>query len=65
MGDELRRAMGLLGVSALSELGSRHLAPAEPLGRTWLESAFPLIREGYGAPAGEIGDLSLKLPGQA
>jgi glycolate oxidase len=63
--DELRRAMKLLGVSALSELGSRHLAPAEPLGRTWLESAFPLIREGYGAPAGEIGDLSLKLPGQA
>jgi hypothetical protein len=34
------------------------------LGRTWLESAFPLIREGYGAPADEIGDLSLKLPEQ-
>jgi glycolate oxidase len=62
--DELRRAMGLLGVSALSELGPRHLAPAEPLGRTWLESAFPLIREGYGAAASEIRDLSLKLPGQ-
>ena len=29
-----------------------------------LESAFPLIREGYGAAASDIRDLSLALPGR-
>jgi isopentenyl diphosphate isomerase/L-lactate dehydrogenase-like FMN-dependent dehydrogenase len=61
--NEMRNAMALLGVAKLSELSQRYLAPAEPLARNWLESAFPLLREGYGDPAGEIGDLSLKLPG--
>jgi isopentenyl diphosphate isomerase/L-lactate dehydrogenase-like FMN-dependent dehydrogenase len=61
--NEMQNAMALLGVAKLSELSPRYLAPAEPLARNWLESAFPLLREGYGAPAGEIGDLSLKLPG--
>jgi isopentenyl diphosphate isomerase/L-lactate dehydrogenase-like FMN-dependent dehydrogenase len=61
--NEMRNAMALLGVAKLSELSQRYLAPAEPLTRNWLESAFPLLREGYGDPAGEIGDLSLKLPG--
>jgi hypothetical protein len=61
--NEMRNAMALLGVAKLSELSQRYLAPAEPLSRNWLESAFPLLREGYGDPAGEIGDLSLKLPG--
>jgi hypothetical protein len=61
--NEMRNAMALLGVAKLSELNPRYLAPAEPLARNWLESAFPLLREGYGAPASEIGDLSLKLPG--
>ena len=61
--NEMRNAMALLGVAKLSELSPCYLAPAEPLARNWLESAFPLLREGYGAPAGEIGDLSLKLPG--
>lgn len=60
---ELRGAMALLGAAKLSELGPHCLAPAEPLARNWLESAFPLVREGYGAPAAEIRDLSLKLPG--
>jgi glycolate oxidase len=60
---EMQRAMALLGITKLSELGPRHLAPAEPLAGNWIESAFPLMREGYGAPASEIGDLSLKLPG--
>ncbi|HZD90542.1 MAG TPA: alpha-hydroxy acid oxidase [Pseudolabrys sp.] len=59
---ELRCAMALLGVAKLSELGPRFLAPAEPLARTWLESAFPLVREGYGAPAAEIAELALELP---
>ncbi len=62
LNNEIRRAMGLLGVAKLSELGPGHLAPADPLARNWLESAFPLLSEGYGAPAGEIGDLSLSLP---
>jgi isopentenyl diphosphate isomerase/L-lactate dehydrogenase-like FMN-dependent dehydrogenase len=62
METELRAAMALLGAAKLSELGPHCLAPAEPLARNWLESAFPLVREGYGAPAGEIRDLSLKLP---
>jgi isopentenyl diphosphate isomerase/L-lactate dehydrogenase-like FMN-dependent dehydrogenase len=61
--NEMRNAMALLGVAKLSELSPHYLAPAEPLARNWLESAFPLLREGYGDPAGEIGDLSLKLPG--
>jgi isopentenyl diphosphate isomerase/L-lactate dehydrogenase-like FMN-dependent dehydrogenase len=61
--NEMRCAMALLGVTKLSELGPQCLAPAEPLARNWLESAFPLVREGYGAPAGEIRELSLKLPG--
>lgn len=61
--NEIRGGMALLGVTGLSELGPHYLAPAEPLARNWLESAFPLMREGYGAPASEIRDLSLKLPG--
>ena len=61
--NEMRNAMALLGVATLSELSPGFLAPAEPLARNWLESAFPLLSEGYGAPAGEIGDLSIKLPG--
>jgi isopentenyl diphosphate isomerase/L-lactate dehydrogenase-like FMN-dependent dehydrogenase len=61
--NEMLNAMALLGVTKLSELSPRYLAPAEPLARNWLESAFPLLREGYGDPASEIGNLSLKLPG--
>jgi isopentenyl diphosphate isomerase/L-lactate dehydrogenase-like FMN-dependent dehydrogenase len=60
---EIRCAMALLGVARISELNTRHLAPAEPLASHWLESAFPLMREGYGAAASEIRDLSLALPG--
>jgi glycolate oxidase len=61
--NEIVRAMALLGVTKTAELGPSYLAPAQPLPRTWLESAFPLMREGYGAPADEIRDLSLALPG--
>lgn len=59
---EIRVAMTLLGVTKISELNPRYLAPAEPLATNWLDSAFPLMREGYGAPANEIGGLSLALP---
>lgn len=63
--NEIVRSMALLGVSKMSELDPSYLAPAEPLSRNWLDSAFPLMREGYGAPANEIRDLSLVLPGEA
>jgi len=61
--NEIVGAMTLLGVTRLAELNSHYLTPAEPIARTWLESAFPLMREGYGAPASEIRELSLALPG--
>ena len=60
--NEIRRAMGLLGVTKISDLDASHLARAEPLARNWLDSAFPLVSEGYGAAASEIDDLSLALP---
>ncbi len=61
--EELRCAMALLGAAKLSELGPHCLTSAEPLAHNWLESAFPLVRQGYGGPAAEIRDLALKLPG--
>ena len=60
--NEIRTAMALLGVTKISELNPHFLAAAEPFAGNWLESAFPLMREGYGSPAGEIGGLSLMLP---
>jgi glycolate oxidase len=60
---EMRSAMGLLGARSIAELGPNSLAHAEPLsGRNWLESAFPLLREGYGDT--DIADLSMRLPGE-
>jgi len=59
---EMRSCMGLLGARSLAELGPQCLRQVEPLGdRTWLESAFPLLKEGYGGT--DIADLSLALPG--
>jgi isopentenyl diphosphate isomerase/L-lactate dehydrogenase-like FMN-dependent dehydrogenase len=60
---EMRSAMGLLGARSVAELGPNALAPAQPLGgRSWLESAFPLLREGYGGA--DLGDLCMRLPGE-
>jgi glycolate oxidase len=60
---EMRSCMGLLGLRSLAELGPHCLAEAEPLGhRNWLESAFPLLAEGYGGS--DIADLSMALPGE-
>lgn len=59
---EMACAMGLLGVTNLAELGPAYLTEAEPLARNWLESAFPLLREGYGVSATEIAELSMALP---
>jgi glycolate oxidase len=56
--DEVRIAMGLLGVTRLSELGRHHIASATPLGPSSFWSAFPLVQEGYGSglvPAGSAG----------
>jgi glycolate oxidase len=45
--DEATRCLGLLGVTSFSELNPSYVAKAEPLGRSWLDSAFPLLKEGY------------------
>jgi glycolate oxidase len=59
---EIRSAMGLLGARNVGELGPSFVKKVEPLDRAnWLESAFPLLREGYGGT--EIGALSMRLPG--
>lgn len=46
--DEVRRCLGLLGVNSFSELDGSYVEPCVPLvRRTWLDSAFPLLAEGY------------------
>lgn len=45
--DEVIRCLGLLGVTSFAELNASYVAKAEPLGRSWLDSAFPLLKEGY------------------
>lgn len=45
--DETVRTLGMLGVTSFAQLDKSYLARAEPLGRSWLDSAFPLLKEGY------------------
>ncbi|HEY1243210.1 MAG TPA: alpha-hydroxy acid oxidase [Hyphomicrobiaceae bacterium] len=46
--DEVTRTLGLLGVACFAELSPSYLAPVAPIVRqSWLDSAFPLLREGY------------------
>jgi glycolate oxidase len=46
--DEIKRCLGLLGVVSYSELDSSYVVPCEPVARrNWLDSAFPLLAEGY------------------
>ena len=45
--DEVRRTLGMLGVTSFAELDRRYIAPTRPVGRYGIESLFPLIREGY------------------
>jgi isopentenyl diphosphate isomerase/L-lactate dehydrogenase-like FMN-dependent dehydrogenase len=45
--DEVRRTLGLLGVTSFAELDTNYLAAAEPVGRRGLATAFPLLDEGY------------------
>lgn len=65
VGNEIVGSMALLGVTKVAELNASYLALAEARAGNWLESAFPLMREGYGAPASEIRELSLMLPGES
>jgi glycolate oxidase len=45
--DEVRRCLGLLGVTSYAELDASYVASAPPLPRTGMQSAFPLLDEGY------------------
>jgi isopentenyl diphosphate isomerase/L-lactate dehydrogenase-like FMN-dependent dehydrogenase len=45
--DEATRCLGLLGVRSFAELNRSYLEPVVPLGRPWLDAAFPLLKEGY------------------
>jgi isopentenyl diphosphate isomerase/L-lactate dehydrogenase-like FMN-dependent dehydrogenase len=45
--DEATRCLGLVGVRSFAELDASYLEPAIPLGRPWLDAAFPLLKEGY------------------
>jgi glycolate oxidase len=45
--DEVIRCLGLLGVTSFADLNPSYVTRVEPLGRSWLDSAFPLIKEGY------------------
>jgi isopentenyl diphosphate isomerase/L-lactate dehydrogenase-like FMN-dependent dehydrogenase len=48
MEDEIRSTLGLLGVTAWSELNPGYLHPGAPLvGDPGYRSAFPLLEEGY------------------
>jgi isopentenyl diphosphate isomerase/L-lactate dehydrogenase-like FMN-dependent dehydrogenase len=45
--DEVTRCLGLLGVTSFAQLDKSYVEPVAPLGRSWIDSAFPLLKEGY------------------
>jgi glycolate oxidase len=45
--DEVRRCLGLLGVTSYAGLDRSYVAPVAPLLREGWDSAFPLLKEGY------------------
>jgi isopentenyl diphosphate isomerase/L-lactate dehydrogenase-like FMN-dependent dehydrogenase len=46
--DEATRCLGLLGVTSFAELNPSYVAAVAPVPRqSWLDSAFPLLKEGY------------------
>jgi glycolate oxidase len=48
LADEATRCLGLLGVTSFAELDPSCVAPVAPVPRqSWLDSAFPLLKEGY------------------
>jgi glycolate oxidase len=46
--DEATRTLGMLGVTSFAELNFGYVAAIPPLVRSsWLDSAFPLLKDGY------------------
>jgi glycolate oxidase len=45
--DEVTRCLGLLGVTSFAELNPGFVTAVAPIVRPWLDSAFPLLKEGY------------------
>jgi glycolate oxidase len=45
--DEVTRCLGLLGVTSFAELDPSFVTGVAPIVRPWLDSAFPLLKEGY------------------
>jgi glycolate oxidase len=46
--DEATRTLGMLGVTSFAELNPSYTARVAPIPRqSWLDSAFPLLKEGY------------------
>jgi glycolate oxidase len=45
--DEVRRCLGLLGVTSYAGLDKSYVTPVAPLPREGWDSAFPLLKEGY------------------
>jgi isopentenyl diphosphate isomerase/L-lactate dehydrogenase-like FMN-dependent dehydrogenase len=45
--DEVRRCLGLLGVTSFAELNPSYVTAASPLPRIGMHSVFPLLEEGY------------------
>jgi glycolate oxidase len=46
--DECRRTLGLIGITSFADLEAGHIVAAEAVPRqSWLDSAFPLLKEGY------------------
>jgi glycolate oxidase len=48
LADEATRTLGLLGVASFAELNPSYVAGVAPVPRqSWLDSAFPLLKDGY------------------
>ena len=45
--DEVIRTLGLLGVTSFAELDRRYLTRVASIGRSGIDSPFPLLKEGY------------------
>lgn len=45
--DEVRRTLGMLGVTSFAQLDKRYVVETTPVGRTGTDSYFPLMKEGY------------------
>jgi glycolate oxidase len=48
LADEVMRTLGMLGVTSFAQLDPSYVAAVAPITRQgWLDSAFPLLKEGY------------------